>query len=75
MDSYSELCTWNIDITVDKDMVAVSCGDLIDQVCASHLYIYKLSKLSSYIKGWTDHHSQINASYFMSAPLKVQSLY
>lgn len=32
VDSYSELCTWNIDITVDKDMVAVSCGDLIEQV-------------------------------------------
>lgn len=32
VDSYSELCTWNIDVTVDKDMVAVSCGDLIEQV-------------------------------------------
>ena len=33
MDSYSELCTWNIDITVDKDMIAVSCGDLVETVC------------------------------------------
>lgn len=32
VDSYSELCTWNIDVTVDKDMVAVSCGDLTEQV-------------------------------------------
>ncbi|XP_048582004.1 transcription initiation factor TFIID subunit 2 isoform X3 [Nematostella vectensis] len=32
VDSYAEVCTWSIDITVDKDMVAVSCGELVDQV-------------------------------------------
>ena len=32
VDSFSELCTWNIDVTVDKDMVAVSCGELTEQV-------------------------------------------
>ena len=29
VDSYSESCPWNIEITVDKDMTAVSCGQLI----------------------------------------------
>lgn len=37
VDCYSELCTWNIDITVDKDMVAVSCGDLKEQVWCHNL--------------------------------------
>ena len=32
MDSYSELCTWKLDITVDAAMVAVSCGDLVETI-------------------------------------------
>ena len=32
MDAYSEVCTWNIDVTVDADMVAISSGDLLEQV-------------------------------------------
>lgn len=47
VDSYSELCTWTIDITVDKDMVAISCGDLIETVLTSDekrkTYHYTLS--------------------------------
>lgn len=35
VDSYSEVCTWKIDVTVDKDMTAVSCGDLVEQVYTS----------------------------------------
>lgn len=30
VDSYSELCTWKLEFTVDASMVAVSCGDLIE---------------------------------------------
>ncbi|KAK6179586.1 hypothetical protein SNE40_011910 [Patella caerulea] len=32
IDSYCEPCTWKIEITVDRDMTAVSCGDLIEAV-------------------------------------------
>ena len=32
MDSYSELCTWKLEFTVDASMVAVSCGDLVETV-------------------------------------------
>lgn len=29
VDSFSEPCTWKIEVTVDHDMTAVSCGDLV----------------------------------------------
>ncbi|RXM35692.1 hypothetical protein EOD39_3948 [Acipenser ruthenus] len=32
VDSYSELCTWKLEFTVDAAMVAVSCGDLVETV-------------------------------------------
>ncbi len=32
VDSYSELCTWKLEFTVDASMVAVSCGDLVETV-------------------------------------------
>lgn len=32
MDSYSELCTWKLEYTVDAAMVAVSNGDLVETV-------------------------------------------
>lgn len=32
VDSYSELCTWKLEFTVDASMVAVSCGDLIETI-------------------------------------------
>ncbi|CAH2285827.1 transcription initiation factor TFIID subunit 2 isoform X1 [Pelobates cultripes] len=32
VDSYSELCTWKLEFTVDASMVAVSNGDLIETV-------------------------------------------
>ena len=32
VDSYQEVCTWNIDITVPSNMIAVSCGELCEQV-------------------------------------------
>ncbi|XP_031558269.1 transcription initiation factor TFIID subunit 2-like [Actinia tenebrosa] len=35
VDSYSEVCTWSIDITTDKDMIAVSCGELTDQILSA----------------------------------------
>ncbi len=30
MDTSSELCTWKLEFTVDENMTAVSCGDLVD---------------------------------------------
>ncbi|XP_076092140.1 transcription initiation factor TFIID subunit 2-like isoform X2 [Mytilus galloprovincialis] len=30
IDTFSELCTWKIEITTEMDMTAVSCGDLIE---------------------------------------------
>ncbi|XP_049585994.1 transcription initiation factor TFIID subunit 2 isoform X1 [Syngnathus scovelli] len=32
VDSYSELCTWKLEFTIDSSMVAVSCGDLVETV-------------------------------------------
>ncbi|CAM6031463.1 unnamed protein product, partial [Sphagnum compactum] len=32
VDSYSEPCTWRMEFTVDSNMVAVSCGDLVETV-------------------------------------------
>lgn len=32
MDSFSELCTWKLEFTVDAAMVAVSNGDLVESV-------------------------------------------
>ncbi|MGH0148697.1 UNVERIFIED_CONTAM: hypothetical protein FKN15_013567 [Acipenser sinensis] len=32
VDSYSELCTWKLEFTVDAAMVAVSCGDLVETI-------------------------------------------
>ena len=32
LDSYFELCTWELEFTVNSDMVAVSSGDLIETV-------------------------------------------
>jgi len=47
VDSYAEPCTWDLEFTVDENMVAVSCGDLIEVVAAPDLrrktYYYNLS--------------------------------
>ncbi|XP_013417168.1 transcription initiation factor TFIID subunit 2 isoform X2 [Lingula anatina] len=32
IDSYSEPCTWKLEFTVDVNMTAVSCGDLVETV-------------------------------------------
>ncbi|KAJ0065829.1 hypothetical protein NL108_000053, partial [Boleophthalmus pectinirostris] len=32
VDSYSELCTWKLEFTVDASMVAVSCGELLETI-------------------------------------------
>lgn len=32
VDSYSELCTWKLEYTVDATMVAISNGDLVETV-------------------------------------------
>lgn len=32
IDSWSEVCTWSLDFTVDLTMTAVSCGDLLEVV-------------------------------------------
>ncbi|XP_046847633.1 transcription initiation factor TFIID subunit 2-like [Xenia sp. Carnegie-2017] len=46
IDSFSEVCTWKIDITVDRDLVAVSSGELIEQVYTANerfkMYSYVL---------------------------------
>ncbi|KAF0749584.1 Uncharacterized protein FWK35_00021467, partial [Aphis craccivora] len=47
VDSYAEPCTWDLEFTVDENMTAVSCGDLIEVVAAPDLrrktYYYNLS--------------------------------
>ena len=35
IDSYAELCHWDIHLTVPVNMIAVSCGELVEQVCVS----------------------------------------
>ena len=37
VDSYSEVCTWKLELTVDMYMVAVACGDLIETVYTTDL--------------------------------------
>lgn len=32
VDSFAEPCTWKLEFTVDENMTAVSCGDLIEVV-------------------------------------------
>lgn len=32
IDSFAEPCTWRLEFTVDENMTAVSCGDLIEVV-------------------------------------------
>ena len=32
IDSYSEVCTWKLEFTVDDNMTAISCGDLVEIV-------------------------------------------
>jgi len=32
VDTFSEPCTWKLELTVDLDMTAVSCGDLIEVI-------------------------------------------
>lgn len=47
VDSFSEPCTWRMEITVDASMVAVCCGDLVETVYTSDMrkktYHYNLS--------------------------------
>ena len=47
IDSFAEVCTWKIELTVEMYMTAVSCGDLIDTVYTPDLrkktYHYYLS--------------------------------
>lgn len=47
VDSFSEPCTWRMEITVDAAMVAVCCGDLVETVYTSDMrkktYHYSLS--------------------------------
>lgn len=37
IDSFSDPCTWKLEITVDKHLTAVSCGELIEIVMTSDL--------------------------------------
>ncbi|XP_058065181.1 transcription initiation factor TFIID subunit 2 [Anopheles bellator] len=37
IDSYSEPCTWKLEFTVDKNMTAVSCGELVETVMTPDL--------------------------------------
>ncbi len=37
IDSYSEVCTWKMEYTVDMYMTAISCGDLIETVYTTDL--------------------------------------
>lgn len=37
VDSYAEPCTWKLEFTVDVDMIAVSCGELVDAVLTPDL--------------------------------------
>ncbi|XP_049545880.1 transcription initiation factor TFIID subunit 2 isoform X1 [Anopheles darlingi] len=37
IDSYSEPCTWKLEFTVDKNMTAVSCGELLETVMTPDL--------------------------------------
>lgn len=32
IDTWSEVCTWRLEFTVDEFMTAVSCGDLLEVV-------------------------------------------
>lgn len=32
LDTYSEPCTWKIEVTVDNELTAVTCGDLIEVI-------------------------------------------
>ena len=32
VDSFSEICTWKLEFTVDESMTAISCGDLLEVV-------------------------------------------
>ena len=47
VDSYSEVCTWKMEFSVDMYLTAVSCGDLIETVYTPDLrkktYHYYLS--------------------------------
>ena len=35
VDSYSEVCTWRMEFTVDLNMIAISCGELIETMYTS----------------------------------------
>jgi len=35
IDSYSEVCTWKLEFTVDESLTAISCGDLVEVVQAA----------------------------------------
>ncbi|XP_062579980.1 transcription initiation factor TFIID subunit 2-like [Saccostrea cucullata] len=35
LDTYSEPCTWKIEVTVDNELTAVTCGDLIEVISTS----------------------------------------
>lgn len=37
VDSYAEPCTWKLEFTVDKNMTAISCGELIETVLTPDL--------------------------------------
>lgn len=37
IDSFSEVCTWKLEFTVDSAMTAVSCGDLMEVVYTTDL--------------------------------------
>ncbi|XP_049513060.1 LOW QUALITY PROTEIN: transcription initiation factor TFIID subunit 2-like [Dermacentor silvarum] len=37
MDSYADPCTWKMEFTVDSNMIAVSCGDLVETVYTSDM--------------------------------------
>ncbi|CAH1772868.1 unnamed protein product [Owenia fusiformis] len=51
IDSFAEPCTWKLEFTVDCDMIAVSCGDLVDTVYTQDMrkktYHYYLSTPTS----------------------------
>ncbi|XP_072140596.1 transcription initiation factor TFIID subunit 2 [Dermacentor andersoni] len=37
IDSYADPCTWKMEFTVDSNMIAVSCGDLVETVYTSDM--------------------------------------
>ena len=50
VDCYTEPCPWSLCFTVPSNMIAVSCGDLTDQV---HLHLRVRCRNSSFVMQYT----------------------